>query len=133
MSFRTSCSRVPKVGAGVHLGQDFLAGDAAALVLGDNIFHGVGLGTRLEELTGGRVARVRLSGLEPARGQGGRVRPDGTICRWSRSPSRPGSNYAVPGLYFYGRRRGRGRAGAPSARGELEITAVNEGTCGRGG
>jgi glucose-1-phosphate thymidylyltransferase len=110
------------------LGEEFLAGEAAALVLGDNIFHGPGLGRRLRTLNdvdGGHVFAYRVANPR----EYGVVEFDasGRAISLEEKPAQPKSNYAVPGLYFYGpdivdvARRIR-----PSARGELEITAVNQ-------
>jgi glucose-1-phosphate thymidylyltransferase len=110
------------------LGEEFLAGDAAALVLGDNIFHGAGLGYRLSELTsidGGHVFAYQVS--NPTEYGVVEFGADGRVLSIEEKPARPKSRYAVPGLYFYD-------AGVveiakritPSARGELEITAVND-------
>ncbi|MCB0915751.1 MAG: glucose-1-phosphate thymidylyltransferase RfbA [Actinobacteria bacterium] len=110
------------------LGKDFLAGDAAALVLGDNIFHGVGLGTRLSDLTnpdGGHVFAYRVA--NPKDYGVVEFAEDGTVLSLVEKPTQPKSNYAVPGLYFYSADVVDVAAGiTPSARGELEITAVNE-------
>jgi glucose-1-phosphate thymidylyltransferase len=109
------------------LGKDFLAGDAAALVLGDNIFHGVGLGTRLSDLTaldGGHVFAYRVA--NPREYGVVEFADDGTVLSLAEKPEQPKSNYAVPGLYFYSADVVDVAAGiTPSARGELEITAVN--------
>ncbi|MDQ1245851.1 MAG: glucose-phosphate thymidylyltransferase [Actinomycetota bacterium] len=110
------------------LGADFLAGDAAALVLGDNIFHGVGLGTRLADLVdpaGGHVFAYRVA--NPREYGVVEFAPDGTVLSLAEKPEKPKSNYAVPGLYFYAADVVE-IAGSitPSARGELEITSVNE-------
>lgn len=110
------------------LGKDFLAGDAAALVLGDNIFHGVGLGTRLSDLTepdGGHVFAYRVA--NPKEYGVVEFADDGTVLSLEEKPTAPKSNYAVPGLYFYSADVVDVAASiTPSARGELEITAVNE-------
>jgi len=110
------------------IGADFLAGDGAALVLGDNIFHGSGLGTRLRDLQhveGGHVFAYRVSNPR----EYGVVEFDaqGNVVSIEEKPERPKSNYAVPGLYFYGSDIvDVAREVRPSARGELEITAVND-------
>jgi glucose-1-phosphate thymidylyltransferase len=110
------------------LGEDFLAGDAAALVLGDNIFHGPGLGTQLAKLTdvdGGHVFAYAVSNPSDY----GVVDFDagGRAISLEEKPAQPKSNYAVPGLYFYsGDVVEVARQIRPSARGELEITALNE-------
>lgn len=110
------------------LGADFLAGDAAALVLGDNIFHGVGLGTRLADLVdppGGHVFAYRVA--NPREYGVVEFAADGTVLSLAEKPAQPKSNYAVPGLYFYAADVvDIARAITPSARGELEITSVNE-------
>jgi glucose-1-phosphate thymidylyltransferase len=110
------------------LAEDFLAGDASALVLGDNIFHGPGLGHQLSQLLdtkGGHVFAYRVSDPEAY----GVVEFDksGNVLSIEEKPQQPKSNYAVPGLYFYGPDVvDVAKTIKPSARGELEITAVNE-------
>jgi glucose-1-phosphate thymidylyltransferase len=110
------------------LGEEFLAGDAAALVLGDNIFHGPGLGRRLRTLhdvDGGHVFAYRVA--NPS--EYGVVEFDdgGRAISLEEKPPAPRSNFAVPGLYFYGPDIVEvARTIRPSARGELEITAVNQ-------
>lgn len=110
------------------VGADFIAGEPVALVLGDNIFHGTGLGRQLRRrspLVGGHifaypVANPRDYGIVE-------FGEEGKVLSIVEKPAEPRSRYAVPGLYFYDKRvvdivRGL----QPSARGELEITAVNE-------
>jgi glucose-1-phosphate thymidylyltransferase len=110
------------------LAEDFLAGDASALVLGDNIFHGPGLGHQLSQLLktdGGHVFAYRVSDPQSY----GVVEFDesGSVLSIEEKPQQPKSNYAVPGLYFYGPDVvDVAKTIKPSARGELEITAVNE-------
>jgi glucose-1-phosphate thymidylyltransferase len=110
------------------LGEEFLAGGAAALVLGDNIFHGPGLGRTLRNLhgtAGGHIFAYRVS--NPS--EYGVVEFDhaGRAISLEEKPARPRSNYAVPGLYFYGPDIvDVAQSIRPSARGELEITAVNQ-------
>lgn len=110
------------------LAEEFLAGDAAALVLGDNLFHGPGLGTRLADLThvdGGHIFAYQVSNPR----EYGVVEFDdtGRVLSIEEKPSHPKSQFAVPGLYFYGADVvAVARSITPSARGELEITAVNE-------
>jgi glucose-1-phosphate thymidylyltransferase len=107
---------------------EFLDGEAAALVLGDNIFYGAGLGTALSRLPspeGGHVLAYHVSNPQDY----GVVEFDaeGRVLSIEEKPVRPKSSYAVPGLYFYaGDVVEVARGVAPSARGELEITAVNE-------
>ncbi|MGH3681475.1 MAG: glucose-1-phosphate thymidylyltransferase RfbA [Natronosporangium sp.] len=107
---------------------DFLAGGPAALILGDNIFHGARLGRQLRAHTrmdGGLVFAYPVANPQ----EYGVVAfgADGTVHSIEEKPARPKSRYAVPGLYFYDAEVVSVAAGlAPSARGELEITAVNE-------
>jgi glucose-1-phosphate thymidylyltransferase len=109
------------------LGADFLDGDSAALVLGDNIFYGPGLGDRLQrfaEIDGGAVFAYRVS--DPT--AYGVVEFDGSGRALSieEKPAHPRSSYAVPGLYFYSADVvDVARSLRPSARGEYEITDVN--------
>lgn len=110
------------------LAANFLEGQPAALVLGDNIFHGVGLGTRLHDLTkpdGGHVFAYRVA--NPSEYGVVEFGSDGTVLSLEEKPQTPKSNYAVPGLYFYAADVvDIAAAVRPSARGELEITAVND-------
>jgi len=110
------------------IGADFIGADNVALVLGDNIFHGVGLGSQLKKLTeveGGYVFAYQVSDPE----RYGVVEFDEN--RVARSieekPVAPKSNYAVPGLYFYDNSVvDIARNLKPSPRGEYEITDVNK-------
>jgi len=110
------------------IGADFIGGRPVALILGDNVFHGVGLGRQLREhaaVVGGRIFAYAVAnpgeyGVVELDGEG---RPVAIV----EKPERPRSPYAVPGLYFYDSRVVEiARRLRPSARGELEITAVNE-------
>ncbi|WP_410818232.1 glucose-1-phosphate thymidylyltransferase RfbA [Micromonospora sp. 050-3] len=110
------------------LGADFIGTESVALVLGDNIFHGVGLGRQLADHgdpVGGRVFAYQVANPQ----EYGVVDfdADGRVLSIEEKPARPKSRYAVPGLYFYDNRVvDIARKLTPSARGELEITAVNE-------
>jgi glucose-1-phosphate thymidylyltransferase len=107
---------------------DFIGDEPVALILGDNIFHGVGLGRQLGEHTsvsGGRVFAYAVSNPQ----EYGVVEFDGAgqVISIEEKPEKPKSPFAVPGLYFYDNRVVEiARGLAPSARGELEITAVND-------
>ena len=109
------------------LGADFVGTDSAALVLGDNIFYGPGLGTtlaRFGDVDGGAVFAYRVA--DPS--SYGVVEFDGSgrALSLEEKPVRPRSSYAVPGLYFYDNDVvAIARDLAPSARGEYEITDVN--------
>jgi glucose-1-phosphate thymidylyltransferase len=110
------------------LGEGFLAGDAAALVLGDNIFHGPGLGRklrRLHDIDGGHVFAYRVA--NPSEYGVVEFDQEARAISLEEKPAEPRSKYAVPGLYFYGPDIVEvAKSIQPSARGELEITAVNQ-------
>jgi glucose-1-phosphate thymidylyltransferase len=109
------------------LGADFLGGEAVALILGDNIFHGVGLGRQLRENVGLRGGRIFATPVANPRDYGiVEFNPAGQVISIEEKPDRPKSSYAVPGLYFYdGQVVEITRGLKPSERGELEITSVN--------
>ncbi len=110
------------------IGEDFIANDSVALVLGDNIFHGAGLGKSLRahsSIEGGLIFATHVSQPQAY----GVVEFDESMRAISieEKPSKPKSNFAVPGLYFYDSSVVEvAHSIKPSARGELEITAVNE-------
>ncbi len=109
------------------LGADHIGDDSVALVLGDNIFYGPGLGSQLqgfENVDGGAVFAYWVSNPEAY----GVVDFDanGTAISLEEKPTQPKSNFAVPGLYFYDNEVVEiARGLKPSARGEYEITDIN--------
>lgn len=116
------------------LGEEHIGQDTAALVLGDNIFYGQGMGTRLRQyntLTGGVVFGYWV---DDARAYGVvEFDADGRVMSLEEKPAVPKSNYAVPGLYFYDNDVVEiAKALTPSPRGELEITDVNKAYLERG-
>ena len=110
------------------VGESFIGNDSVALVLGDNIFHGTGLGSSLRANTsidGGLIFAAHVA--DPARY--GVVEFDEQMRAVSieEKPAVPKSNFAVPGLYFYDNTVVEvAKSITPSSRGELEITAVND-------
>lgn len=110
------------------LGADFIGDDSVALILGDNIFHGSGLGTRLAQHTdckGGRIFAYPVA--DPTAYGVVEFDEDGQAISIEEKPAKPRSRYAVPGLYFYDNQVVEiARGLKPSDRGELEITAVND-------
>ncbi|SFS14073.1 Glucose-1-phosphate thymidylyltransferase [Agrococcus baldri] len=110
------------------IGEEFLDGESAALVLGDNIFHGTGLGSSLRQhrdVDGGLVFAYPVSNPRAY----GVVEFDDDMRAVSieEKPEQPKSSYAVPGLYFYDNDVVEiAKSIRPSARGELEISSINE-------
>jgi glucose-1-phosphate thymidylyltransferase len=116
------------------IGADFIGADSVALVLGDNIFYGTGLGTALRahtDIAGGHVFAHRVT--DPSAYGVVEFDRDGTVVSIEEKPAEPRSSYAVPGLYFYDNEVvGIARDLKPSERGELEITGVNDAYLRRG-
>ncbi|UGB37573.1 glucose-1-phosphate thymidylyltransferase RfbA [Frateuria soli] len=110
------------------IGREFLGGAPSCLVLGDNIFYGVGLTERLQRATtrerGATVFGYWVS--DPERYGVAEFDADGRVVDLEEKPTSPKSNYAVTGLYFYDERVSDFAASLkPSPRGELEITDLN--------
>jgi len=110
------------------IAEKFIGDDKVALILGDNIFYGSGLGRQLQELSdvdGGYVFAYKVSDPE----RYGVVEFDGAmkVISIEEKPKQPKSNFAVPGLYFYDNNVVEiAKNLKPSARGEYEITDVNK-------
>ncbi|MGW6175011.1 glucose-1-phosphate thymidylyltransferase RfbA [Arthrobacter sp. NPDC055138] len=109
------------------IGADHIGTDACALVLGDNLFYGPGLGTQLEDIArvdGGTIFGYWVA--DPSAYGVVEFDANGTAVSIEEKPQKPKSNYAVPGLYFYDNDVVEmSRTLRPSARGELEITDLN--------
>ncbi|MEN9523739.1 MAG: glucose-phosphate thymidylyltransferase RfbA [Bacteroidota bacterium] len=110
------------------IGEKFIGNDSVALVLGDNIFYGSGLGTLLESCNnpdGGYVFAYHVS--DPERYGVVEFDENNKALTIEEKPTQPKSNYAVPGLYFYDNSVVKiAKELKPSARGEYEITDVNK-------
>ena len=107
---------------------EHIANDSVALVLGDNIFYGPGLGTnlsRFQNVSGGAIFAYRVA--NPSAYGVIEFGADGMALSLEEKPATPKSHYAVPGLYFYDNDVIEiARSLEPSARGEYEITEVNQ-------
>jgi glucose-1-phosphate thymidylyltransferase len=110
------------------IGEEFIAGSDVALILGDNLFHGVGLGQQLRGVNtqgGATIFAYKVSNPESY----GVVEFSvaGKVLSIEEKPKRPKSSYAVPGLYFYDNQVIEiAKTIKPSSRGELEITSINQ-------
>jgi glucose-1-phosphate thymidylyltransferase len=109
------------------LGDEHVGNDPVALVLGDNIFYGPGLGSQLQrfhDVDGGAIFGYRVA--DPTSYGVVEFDDDGRAISLEEKPEKPRSNYAVPGLYFYSNDVVEmSKQLKPSARGELEITDIN--------
>ncbi len=114
------------------IGKEFIGADCACLVLGDNIFHGAGFTPMLQEAVraaeqDGKATVFGYWVSDPERYGVAEFDADGNCVSIEEKPSRPKSNYAVTGLYFYPNKVvSVAETIKPSARGELEITSVNQ-------
>jgi glucose-1-phosphate thymidylyltransferase len=109
------------------IAEAWLAGDSVCLILGDNIFHGSGLGRRLSDFShvdGAQIFAYRVT--DPDRYGVVEFDSSGSVISLEEKPSIPKSRYAVPGLYFYDNNAvNMVKTMLPSERGELEITTLN--------
>ncbi len=120
------------------IGKDFIGSDSVALVLGDNIFYGQGFVPKLEDARAsveknGRSVIFGYYVKEPQSYGVVEFDKDGKVLGIEEKPAKPKSNYAVPGLYFYTNDVVDIAANVkPSARGEIEITSINNEYLSRG-
>ena len=116
------------------IGETFVGKEACALILGDNIFYGIGLGSKLEslqKLNGANIFAYKV--MDPERYGVVEFNESGKVISLEEKPTKPKSNYAVPGLYFYDNSVvSIAKSVEPSSRGELEITSVNQEYLNRG-
>ena len=114
------------------IGADFIGSDTACLVLGDNIFYGSGFRSLLKAAVAaaeqeGKASVFGYKVSDPQRYGVAEIGPDGQCLSIEEKPAQPKSDYAVTGLYFYPNQVvDIARSIKPSARGELEITSVNQ-------
>ena len=113
------------------LGEEFIGDDCCAMVLGDNIFYGNGFGRLLrgaaENAENGRATIFGYYVNDPERFGIAEFDENGKVLSVEEKPANPKSNYAITGLYFYDRRVVElAKKVRPSARGELEITSLND-------
>jgi glucose-1-phosphate thymidylyltransferase len=110
------------------VGANHIGNDSAALILGDNIFYGPSLGTslsRFQTVSGGAIFAYRVA--NPSAYGVVEFAEDGTALSLEEKPETPKSHYAVPGLYFYDNDVVEiAKSLRPSARGEYEITEINQ-------
>lgn len=114
------------------IGEEFIGNDAACLVLGDNIFHGAGFSAMLREAVRNAEEEQKATVFgywvsDPERYGVAEFDKEGNCLSIEEKPAQPKSNYAVVGLYFYPNKVVNvAKSIKPSARGELEITTVNQ-------
>lgn len=116
------------IGEAFIIAEDFIGNDEVTLILGDNLFHGHGLGTQLKEIRNLRGAEIfAYSVSDPERYGVVEFDKFGLALSIEEKPLIPKSNYAIPGLYFYDNNVIEiAKNTLPSDRGEIEITTINQ-------
>jgi len=109
------------------IGEGFIQNQNVSLILGDNIFHGVGLGRQLEEINTNEGATIfAYKVADPERYGVVEFAQNGEVLSIEEKPANPKSNFVIPGLYFYDSEVVEiAKNIVPSIRGELEITSIN--------
>ena len=127
-SFRSKPPVGQRLAQAFLIAEDFLAGDQAALILGDNLFYGPSLGRKLAQSTkqvGAHVFAYEVA--NPSEYGVVEFDDDGVVLSVEEKPAAPKSHFAIPGLYYYDETVVEvAKSITPSARGELEITSVND-------
>jgi glucose-1-phosphate thymidylyltransferase len=115
------------IAEGLIIGKDFLGGNKVCLILGDNFFHGPGLGRKLKHYT--KLDGAQLFGYEVSDPQNygiAEIDAQGNLMSIEEKPSNPKSNLAITGIYFYDEQAVKLASSlCPSKRGELEISDLN--------
>jgi glucose-1-phosphate thymidylyltransferase len=116
------------IGEAFVIAEDFIGDDEVVLILGDNLFHGHGLGTQLKEIRNLRGAEIfAYSVSDPERYGVVEFDETGLAHSIEEKPLTPKSSYAIPGLYFYDNNVIEiAKSTPPSDRGEIEITTINQ-------
>ncbi len=110
------------------IGEEFIGADNVALILGDNIFHGSGLGMRLDAFSNLMGAQIFAYKVTDPRSYGVvQFNSSNKVVSIEEKPEKPKSPFAIPGLYFYDNQvTSIAKSVKPSERGELEITSINQ-------
>jgi glucose-1-phosphate thymidylyltransferase len=135
MSFTYASQESPRgLAEAFIIGRDFVGNSNVALALGDNVFHGSGLGTQLTSLANLSSAHIFAYKVSDPENYGVvEFDQNGKVISVEEKPLSPKSNFAIPGLYFYDNKvLDIAQAVQPSARGELEITTINNEYLSRG-
>lgn len=116
------------IAEGILVAQDFTEGHNIGFILGDNVFHGVGLGRQLSQYRNILGAQIFAYHVKDPRSYGVvEIGADDKVISLEEKPKEPKSQFAITGLYFYDERAASfARQLKPSARGELEITDLNQ-------
>jgi len=129
VNFQYGIQESPRgIGEAFVIAENFIGDDEVALILGDNLFHGHGLGTQLKEIRNIHGAEIfAYSVSDPERYGVVEFDESGIAKSIEEKPSRPKSSFAIPGLYFFDNSVIEiARNTHPSARGEIEITTINQ-------